>query len=158
MKLDSPVLEADIVPIELNQEDNVPIDDQTLTVIGFGTLSAGGSTPSILQEVDVEYVETDECNRWNSYGGDVMDETMFCAGVDGGGKDSCQGDSGDPIFYQKGDGSYSQVGVVSWGQGCADARYPGVYSRVSGVFDWIKEEVCSRSEYPPAFCPGGSTP
>lgn len=40
-----------------------------------------------------------------------------------------------------------QVGVVSWGIGCA--FLPGVFSRVSSSYDWIKETVCDSSNDPP---------
>ncbi len=47
---------------------------------------------------------------------------MICAGYDDGGADSCSGDSGGPLFVAYGDGTYLQVGVVSWGNGCARYR------------------------------------
>ena len=67
------------------------------------------------------------CNRANSYRGDV-DETMMCAAKSG--KDSCQGDSGGPLFDKE---NRILVGVVSWGYGCAQPSFPGVYSRISTV-------------------------
>ena len=53
---------------------------------------------------------------------------MLCAGSDG--KDTCQGDSGGPIFVAV-DGGYRLLGVVSFGVGCADPDYPGVYTQLS---------------------------
>ena len=58
-------------------------------------------------------------------------ESMICAGS--AGKDSCQGDSGGPLTQ-----AGLLVGVVSWGEGCADEGYPGVYTEVSYFLDWIE--------------------
>lgn len=73
-------------------------------------------------------------------------------GVDGGGKDSCQGDSGGPIIIRKGD-QHIQVGIVSWGEGCAREDFAGVYSRISHVNDWMESVVCGCWEVSSAtFC------
>lgn len=53
-----------------------------------------------------------------------------------------QGDSGGPLM--KLPAPVVQVGIVSWGIGCGKADYPGVYTRVSKVRDWIDR---NRSKY-----------
>eukprot|EP01083_Nonionella_stella_P259495 885952_1 len=81
---------------------------------------------SKLREVDVRYIDNKECND-GVYDGDITN-TMMCAYEDD--KDSCQGDSGGPLIL-KGDkfADDVQVGIVSWGIGCAE--HAGVYSRLS---------------------------
>ena len=73
---------------------------------------------------------------------------MMCAGASGG-KDSCQGDSGGPLFDRE---KELLVGVVSWGIGCGWEGFPGVYSRISAQYDWIKTTICENSNTQPLFC------
>lgn len=106
----------------------------TTTVTGWGNRTPGGNNfPARLHEVEVGVITNAECN--SDYGGGIT-ENMLCAGVPGGGKDSCQGDSGGPLVYKNGS-QWQQVGVVSFGIGCARPEYPGVYARVSRYLGWI---------------------
>jgi len=91
-----------------------------------GTLSSGGSSlPTNLLQVDVPIVSRATCN--SNYGSGAITTNMICAGLTQGGKDSCQGDSGGPIVDKS---SRALIGLVSWGEGCAAAGKPGVYTRV----------------------------
>lgn len=59
---------------------------------------------------------------------------MLCAGLYGiGGKDACQGDSGGPLAANG-----KLYGITSWGYGCADSKYPGVFVRVTSIREWIR--------------------
>lgn len=100
-------------------------------VTGWGTtISSGGPLPLNLQAVTVKMVPNDICGS-NTYGyGDLIKPTMICAYAQG--KDSCQGDSGGPLVS-----GGRLVGIVSWGKGCAEPNYPGVYTDVSLLNSWI---------------------
>ena len=100
---------------------------------GFGRLSSGGSSPSVLMQVSVPIVSESKCKR--AYGSSIH-ASMVCAGLDEGGKDSCQGDSGGPMVCEF-NGKFFLEGVVSWGSGCADRGYYGVYARVRYLRQWI---------------------
>jgi len=148
VKID-PVTNDALTPVELNFNANNPVDNEWLTVIGFGATSEGGNGSNDLLKVDVQYMSNAECD--SLYRGWIFPD-MMCAAVDEGGKDSCQGDSGGPIIDSD---TKEQVGVVSWGDGCARRGKPGVYARVSYAQDWLKENICAMSDYDPDFCGGG---
>jgi hypothetical protein len=145
--------------VSLNFLPAFPVVGDSLRVIGVGTTSSQGDASDKLLQVDVNYVSNNQCN--NLYNGGINGQVMICAGVPNGGKDSCQGDSGGPLFDEA---SRKQVGVVSWGIGCALPDYPGVYSRLSAAEDWIKGVVCGSSNAASAFkddselCGATSTP
>ena len=62
---------------------------------------------------------------------------MMCAGYDAGVLDACQGDSGGPMIWRGDqDSAFTQIGIVSWGQGCARKGYPGVYTRYDRISEY----------------------
>lgn len=100
-------------------------------VSGWGTTSEGGTSPDILQYVEIETISDAKCR--NAYGANEIDDSMICAEASEGGKDACQGDSGGPLACGN-----SLTGIVSWGYGCARPNYPGVYTEVAYFKDWIE--------------------
>ena len=98
--------------------------------------------PDILHQVELNLTTNAQCRTIlaNSLGTSTQNtgvsERMICATQPASGKGSCQGDSGGPLIVQTGTGP-QQVGIVSWGIGCADPGYPGVYTRVAEFSDWL---------------------
>ncbi|KFA89032.1 trypsin-like serine protease [Archangium violaceum] len=105
-------------------------------VTGWGTLSSGGSSPDTLQTVDVNIISNSSAQ--SSYPSETITADQLAAAAPG--KDSCQGDSGGPLTVLKGS-TRVLAGVVSWGYGCADSRYPGMYARVSSFESWISSKI-----------------
>ena len=165
---DDPLLAAGegVVTVKLNSDPSVPASGQDATVVGWGDTDPSeyySDISDVLMGVDLSIVSNDECSlagddgggggggwfswssSYESYDGKIT-ENMMCARAAGG--DSCQGDSGGPLVIGGGDGGPDvQIGVVSWGVGCASEEYPGVYARVSRAYDWIRTEVCAYSGY-----------
>nr|XP_017022132.1 trypsin eta-like [Drosophila kikkawai] len=65
-----------------------------------------------------------------------------CRGAAAPGRDACKGDSGGPLVDIE-NGHLS--GIVSWGSGYADPRYPGIYADVAFFKDWIGEVISNSS-------------
>ncbi|XP_032057636.1 transmembrane protease serine 5 [Aythya fuligula] len=88
-----------------------------------------------LKEALVPLISTRRCNSSCMYEGELT-ARMLCAGYLQGKIDACQGDSGGPLVCQD-DLTWRLVGVVSWGQGCAEPNHPGVYTNVAQLLPWI---------------------
>jgi len=124
---------------------------QNTIVVGWGKLSEGGLPANILQEVSVPIIPQKKCRHNTNYRTSEITENMFCAGFDRGKIDACQGDSGGPAVW-KGEGEhfFTQIGIVSWGQGCARGGYPGVYTRIGRYLEWIVRVI---RDHDSCFCP-----
>lgn len=88
------------------------------TAIGWGRTQYGMSTSQgILQKVEVEVLDSDECQQWMKSVGrrEKIFSNMLCAGYKDGGRDSCQGDSGSPLSLRDDDRTIL-IGLVSWGE------------------------------------------
>lgn len=140
VKLNAPVtINTYVKTIRLakSNETNLFAAGNDVAVSGWGTTSYGGSTSNLLRKTTVDIVSRATCNRANSYDGAITTR-MLCAAR--AGKDSCQGDSGGPLFLRN-SGMYKQVGVVSFGVGCANPSYPGVYAHVGVLRNWVATKV-----------------
>jgi secreted trypsin-like serine protease len=120
-------------------------------VAGWGnTVASGNKYPTIFQIGDLVVFPDSSCGggkrnvvngvTFNGFSSrEVDDSVMICAaGVNSNKQivDACQGDSGGPLIAT-GSAGPKLVGVVSWGEDCA-SKYPGVYSRVSSLNDFLQ--------------------
>ncbi|WP_436777164.1 S1 family peptidase [Yinghuangia sp. YIM S09857] len=116
--------------------ENVYAADTPGTVLGWGDTTGNGDYSPVLRQVTVP-VTTDAACR-SAYPGGVWGTynaaTMVCAGLRQGGKDACSADSGGPLLI-----GGRLAGIVSWGDGCAQPRKYGVYTRVSAFADDIRD-------------------
>ena len=102
-------------------------------VSGWGYLEEiGDDRPSKLHHVSVNVIDQNTCI--SMYKASPITPRMICAGILYlGGKDACQRDSGGPLILNEN----VLVGIVSWGLGCGEAKFPGVYSNVTALREWI---------------------
>lgn len=110
----------------------------SLTVMGWGATIENSpyNYPSVLRQVSIPLIADTTCE--SAYPGEIT-ANMVCAGEMSGGKDSCYGDSGGPLILGTNATDAQQVGIVSWGNGCAEANAPGVYTRLANYTDWLSQ-------------------
>ncbi|WP_168801531.1 S1 family peptidase [Glycomyces buryatensis] len=135
LKLAEPV---DVEPIGLDTE---AAEFETFEVAGWG-LTEDDEYPALARWVEVPFVDDETCAAEDVYGAEIDAASMVCAGdFENGGIDSCSGDSGGPLMGYDEEGVLTLAGIVSWGNGCAEAGYPGVYAEVSAFTETIDEVI-----------------
>jgi secreted trypsin-like serine protease len=130
---------APVQPVPPAGEPMVAGPGMEATVTGWGVTRIGAAAgPAELQQARVPIVDHAACTA--DYGGDIVTPRMICAGV--GGRDSCRGDSGGPLVVPDNEGTgFLLAGLVSFGEGCADAAFPGVYTRASSFRGWVRTTI-----------------
>ncbi|KAG6458171.1 trypsin, alkaline B-like [Manduca sexta] len=111
-------------------------DNQAVWAAGWGHTQFQGSPSEQLRHVEVRTINLEVCrDRYRrAFPPRTVTDNMLCSGIlDVGGRDACQGDSGGPLYHNR-----VIAGITSWGERCADPRFPGVNVRVQRYPDWIR--------------------
>jgi secreted trypsin-like serine protease len=131
-------------PVNLIQPGSLlDTEGQMGTVLGWGNTSDIKIRPAFfdeLREVTLPIISNETCDEAN----DIFPITsnMLCAGLAEGGKDACQGDSGGPLVVKDEQHGFTQVGIVSYGESCAQPNTYGVYTRLSAFHEFITAHLC----------------
>jgi len=135
--------------IKLNRTLTLPILDIAHTAPASGTMTVmgwGQTGESVIRQerrlryATVPIVPDATCAKaYRRVGVTLVADESLCAGRRG--VDTCQGDSGGPMVRKDSAGRWVQVGIVSWGLGCARDGYPGVYTQVATFRPAIKAAI-----------------
>ncbi|XP_046939050.1 mannan-binding lectin serine protease 2 [Lynx rufus] len=141
------VINSNILPICLprKEAESFMRTNDIGTVSGWG-LTQRGFLARSLMFVDIPTVDHQKCTaayEKQPYPGGRVTENMLCAGLEGGGKDSCKGDSGGAlVFLDNETQTWFVGGIVSWGSmNCGEANQYGVYTKVVNYIPWIKNII-----------------
>jgi secreted trypsin-like serine protease len=110
-----------------------------MTILGCGQTSESSSRQqNKLRYATVSLVADKDCAKaYRKVGVKLVEDEALCAARRG--VDTCQGDSGGPMIRETVDHRFVQVGIVSFGLGCARNNYPGVYTQISTFRAKIRE-------------------
>jgi len=135
-----------VSPVCLARKKDGDYPDTDVTATGWGTLWSGGPQASLLMEVSLRTITNTQCGEDYGYSKSDITDSMLCTVMPG--KDACQGDSGGPLVTMDQErGRYVQLGVVSWGLGCAEKDYPGVFARVTRLERWILNKARKSGKF-----------
>ncbi|WP_099884618.1 trypsin-like serine protease [Synechococcus sp. 65AY6A5] len=160
VRLSRPVALPTLPLVQPNQT-NLTAPGTLATILGWGATFplVPGQRPSgfplDLQQAEVPIVANEVCNAPQSYDGIILD-TMLCAGFPQGGVDTCKADSGGPLLVPSGAG-FALAGITSFGRGCAQPNFYGVYTRVSSFVGFVQSVIGSAPSPAPTPSPPPST-
>jgi secreted trypsin-like serine protease len=124
--------------LALANQGDTSLNTGTFTILGWGATVEGGAQSPTLKKATVPFVSDAVCAQ--AYP-ELAPATEICAGYDQGGVDTCQGDSGGPMVKLASTGEWREVGITSYGLGCARPGYPGVYGEVQAFSNAIKARI-----------------
>ena len=120
-------------------------------ISGWGSTSFGGTPSGTLLTAPIQILLGPGQPGCGEYDSGFFPTQVICAGVPTGGVDACQGDSGGPLVISEA-GMPVLAGIVSVGNECALAQFPGLYTRVATFLPWISQYVpiAASAPLPPA--------
>jgi secreted trypsin-like serine protease len=125
-------------PLAIANQGDTSLNTGSFTIMGWGATREGGPQSATLKKATVPFVNDTTCGQ--AYP-ELAPATELCAGFTQGGVDTCQGDSGGPMTKRAATGEWREVGIVSYGNGCARPGFPGVYSEVQAFSNSIKSRI-----------------
>ncbi|KAM9019782.1 suppressor of tumorigenicity 14 protein-like [Ara ararauna] len=139
LEMETPVFFSGLVqPICLPSTSRVFVYGTVCYVTGWGAIKENSHLAKTLQEARVRIINQSVCKKLY---GNLITSHMLCAGNLNGGVDACQGDSGGPLACTGKGNRWYLAGIVSWGEGCARRNRPGVYTKVTALYDWIRQNT-----------------
>ncbi|NP_001291304.1 serine protease 38 precursor [Rattus norvegicus] len=138
-----------VLPICL-PSSNLNLSDLSCWTTGWGMVSPQGETGKDLLEAQLPLIPKFQCQLLYGLTSYLLPE-MLCAGDIKNMKNVCEGDSGSPLVC-KVNQTWLQIGIVSWGRGCAQPLYPGVFANVSYFLNWIRYNMETIPD-PPQLTP-----
>lgn len=123
-----------VQPIVLGPVTSLPVGT-LLSTSGWGMTCNPTESRTYLRSVKVPLVDRNKCRELYP----CFTEAMVCAGYQDRKVDASNGDSGGPLVYNN-----TLIGVTSFGPACHEMNCPGVYARVSAVYQWIQKITTGR--------------
>ncbi|KAL7648689.1 UNVERIFIED_CONTAM: hypothetical protein RMT77_000596 [Armadillidium vulgare] len=128
------IYDSKVQPVCLGR--NREITNEEGVILGWGTIYIFGPKSENLLMATVNITNHRDCRKVSEYKVQELHANVLCGIAPN--KDACHNDSGGPfVWFNDMVASYFLVGIVSWGTGCADSRYPGVYTNVAAYWKWI---------------------
>ncbi len=141
--------ELEYAPVHIPFLDPQPLVEAgaPVTIVGWGSMAPSddlAAYPHILRQAELQLTDAGQCQeRIHQHTGQyTITARMLCASSPTSAKDACTGDSGGPLlFWHAEPGTWVQIGVISWGIGCAVPALPGVYANLHPLQSWIVEAM-----------------
>jgi len=125
IRMSAPINNLPLLPVATDASPH----SGNFTVAGWGATSEAGAGERFLRKADVPFVDDIPCAR--AYPNLNFDAHLCAGNLAAGGVDTCFGDSGGPMFKRHPvTQQWVQVGITSFGRGCARPGFPGVYTEV----------------------------